>query len=547
MAWEKISPTHPGPLYFHLLPFILRAMNSELIINVAPWETRVALLENGSAVEFHVERPGRPGHVGNIYKGRVVRVLPGMQAAFVDIGLERTAFLYVTDVYDHLSEFELMLGRTECSEERDDFECPHDEEPESLHYTQPPFHIEDLLHEGQEILVQVSKEPVGSKGARVTSHISLAGRHLVLMPTMNHVGISRRIEDEAERTRLKELIDEMRPKGMGFIARTASEGISREHLMAEMDFLQALWENIQSQSTNMPIPSLVYEDLDITLRAVRDLFSGDVQRLVVDSRPAYERILKFLETFAANLRPKVELYTEPQPIFDAFGIEIEMSRALGKKVWLKSGGYIVIESTEALTAIDVNTGKYTGKRNLEDTILKTNLEAAKEIAYQLRLRNIGGLIIIDFIDMADSASRDEVFYTLKEALKRDKCKTNILRMSELGLIQMTRKRNRESLKRLLTERCFYCDGAGFLKSKQTICYEIFRKIKRDAGSWPMDAVVVEVNPKIGDMLLKEESSFVEMIERDIGKEIVIEPRPELHLEQFKISYVNLNKDRSTKE
>jgi ribonuclease G len=334
---------------------------------------------------------------------------------------------------------------------------------------------------------------------------------------------------------------------MGFIARTASEGISREHLMAEMDFLQALWENIQSQSTNMPIPSLVYEDLDITLRAVRDLFSGDVQRLVVDSRPAYERILKFLETFAANLRPKVELYTEPQPIFDAFGIEIEMSRALGKKVWLKSGGYIVIESTEALTAIDVNTGKYTGKRNLEDTILKTNLEAAKEIAYQLRLRNIGGLIIIDFIDMADSASRDEVFYTLKEALKRDKCKTNILRMSELGLIQMTRKRNRESLKRLLTERCFYCDGAGFLKSKQTICYEIFRKIKRDAGSWPMDAVVVEVNPKIGDMLLKEESSFVEMIERDIGKEIVIEPRPELHLEQFKISYVNLNKDRSTKE
>ena len=523
-------------------------MNSELIINVAPWETRVALLENGSAVEFHVERPGRPGHVGNIYKGRVVRVLPGMQAAFVDIGLERTAFLYVTDVYDHLSEFELMLGRAECSEERDDdFECPQDEEPETLHYTQPPFHIEDLLHEGQEILVQVSKEPVGSKGARVTSHISLPGRHLVLMPTMNHVGISRRIEDESERTRLKELIDEMRPKGMGFIARTASEGISREHLKAEMDFLQALWENIQNQSTNMPIPSLVYEDLDITLRAVRDLFSGDVQRLVVDSRPAYERILKFLETFAANLRPKVELYTEPQPIFDAFGIEIEMSRALGKKVWLKSGGYIVIESTEALTAIDVNTGKYTGKRNLEDTILKTNLEAAKEIAYQLRLRNIGGLIIIDFIDMADSASRDEVFYTLKEALKRDKCKTNILRMSELGLIQMTRKRNRESLRRLLTERCFYCDGAGFLKSKQTICYEIFRKIKRDAGSWPAGAIVVEVNPKIGNMLLKEESSFVEMIERDIKKEIVIEPRPELHLEQFKISYVNRADKRAVKE
>ncbi len=516
-------------------------MSAELIINVAPWETRVALLENGTAVEFHVERPKRPGHVGNIYKGRVARVLPGMQAAFVEIGLERTAFLYVTDVYDHLSEFELMLGRTDSNEEEPEdhvLQANGDEEPESLHYTPPPFRIEDLLHEGQEILVQVSKEPLGSKGARVTSHISLPGRNLVLMPTMNHVGISRRIEDEQERNRLKALIEEMRPKGMGFIARTASEGISREHLQAEMDFLRALWENIQQKGANLPIPSLVYEDLDITLRAVRDLFSGDVQRLVVDSRDAYERILEFIEAFAANLRPNVELYTEPQPIFDAFGIEIEMSRALGKKVWLKSGGYIVIEGTEALTAIDVNTGKYTGKRNLEETILKTNLEAAKEIAYQLRLRNIGGLIIIDFIDMADASSRDEVFYTLKEALKRDKCKTNILRMSELGLIQMTRKRNRENIKRLLTDRCFYCDGSGFLKSRQTICYEIFRKIKRDAPAYPTDTVLIDVHPKIGEMLLKEESSFVEMIERDISKEIVIRPRPEHHIEQFSIAFIN---------
>ena len=522
-------------------------MASELIINVATWETRVALLENGTAVEFHVERAGRPGHVGNIYKGKVVRVLPGMQAAFVDIGLDRTAFLYVTDVYDHLTEFEHMLGREECSDEPDELPCMHDDEAEDskLHYTPPPFRIEDLLHEGQEILVQVTKEPVGSKGARVTSHISLPGRHLVLMPTMNHVGISRRIEDESERSRLKEIISQLRPKGMGFIARTASEGANRRDIQAEMDFLLRLWKNIQQKATSLPIPSLVYEDLDITLRAVRDLFTGDVQRLVVDSRQAYERIIHFIDTFAFDLKPKVELYSEPLPIFDAFGIEMDMSRALGKKVWLKSGGYIVIESTEALTAIDVNTGKFVGKRHLEDTILKTNLEAAKEIAYQLRLRNIGGLIIIDFIDMSDVSSREKVFKTLKDALKKDKCKTNILRMSELGLIQMTRKRNRESLKRLLTERCFYCEGTGVLKSRRTICYDIFRKISRDAPSYMTNGIQVSVHPKIGDMLLKEESAFVEMLEKGLDKEMVIVPRPEFHLEQFEISYIHLDKEKKS--
>ena len=508
----------------------------------------MALLENGTAVEFHVERASRPSHVGNIYKGRVVRVLPGMQAAFVEIGLDRTAFLYVTDVYDHLSEFELMLGRAECVEEPDEFMCHHEEEPQpDLHYVPPPFRIEDLLHERQEILVQVTKEPVGSKGARITSHVSLPGRHLVLMPTMNHVGISRRIEDEAERNRLKEIIEELRPAGTGFIARTASDGIKKEHLKAEMDFLLRLWKNIQQQASTLPIPSLVYEDLDITLRAVRDLFTGDVERLVVDSRQAYERILRFIETFAFELKPGVELYENSQPIFDAYGIEIEMSRSLGKKVWLKSGGYIVIESTEALTAVDVNTGKFVGKRHLEDTILKTNIEAAKEIAYQLRLRNIGGLIIIDFIDMADASSREEVFRTLKDALKRDKCKTNILRMSELGLIQMTRKRNRESLNRLLTEKCFYCEGAGNLKSRRTVCYEIFRKITRDAPSYSTNGVQILVHPVIGEMLLKEEASFIELLEKQLKKEIIIEPRPDFHLEQFDISYIHLERPEKPQE
>ncbi len=515
-------------------------MHSELIINVEPWETRVALLENGAAVEFHVERALNRGYVGNIYKGKVVRVLPGMQAAFVNIGLERTAFLYVTDVYDHLNEFEMMLGRADCSEDHGALQCnsSEDDNEHELHYTPPPFRIEDLLHEGQEILVQVAKEPLGSKGARVTSHISLPGRHLVLMPTMNHIGISRRIEDEHERARLREIIDSLRPGGMGFIARTASEGISADNLEAEMDFLLRLWANIQKKAASMPIPSLVYEDLDITLRAVRDLFTGEVKRLVVDSEDAYRRILEFVEIFAVHLRPRVELYTDSTPVFDAFGIEMEMSRALGKKVWLKSGGYIVIESTEALTAIDVNTGRFVGKRRLEDTILKTNLEAAREIAYQLRLRNIGGLIIIDFIDMENPSSRDEVFNCLKEAIKPDKCRCNILRMSELGLIQMTRKRNREGLARLLCERCFYCEGAGVLPSRRTVCYEIFRKIRRDARTHEASAIQIEANPKIGEMLLKEEACHVETLEKELGKEIVIISRPDLHIEHYEINYID---------
>ncbi|NIA08422.1 MAG: Rne/Rng family ribonuclease, partial [Nitrospiraceae bacterium] len=401
-------------------------MHSELIINAAPWETRVALMEMGSVVEFHIERAVEQGYVGNVYKGRVVRVLPGMQAAFVDIGLERTAFLYVRDVYDHLSEFEAIFGRIGCNKiGTSSLRCAADE-GHPLHYSPPPFQIEDLLHEGQEILVQVTRGPLGSKGARVTSHISMPGRNLVLMPTINHLGISRKIRDESERQRLRQIIDSFRPKGIGFIARTACEGLSPRDIQKEMEFLLHLWTTIQKKAENLHPPGLVYRDLDVSLRTVRDLFTCDVKRLLVDSRPTYERILAFVETFAHYLRPCVELYENSVPIFDAFGIEVEMSRAMRKKVWLKSGGYIIIEKTEALIAIDVNTGKFIGKHCLENTILKTNLEAAKEIAYQLRLRNLGGLIIIDFIDMEDAKNRELVFNTLREALKRDRCKTNIL-------------------------------------------------------------------------------------------------------------------------
>ncbi len=508
-------------------------MSSELIINVTPWETRVALLENSTVVELHVEPEAKRGYVGNIYKGRVVRVLPGMQAAFVDIGLERTAFLYVNDVYDHLSEFEALLGREECHEEPlERCQCHDDDD---LHYLQPPFRIEDLLHQGQEILVQVGKEPLGTKGARVTSHVSLPGRHLVLMPTMNHVGISRRIVDETERARLKKILEEIRPNGIGLIARTASEGLSHSELLAEFNFLMHLWDDIQHKASTLPIPSLIYEDLDVALRAVRDLFSGEVSRLVVDDQEAYQRIVDFLKKFAPHLVSRVELYTERLPIFDAFGIEHEMSKALGKKVWLKSGGYIVIESTEALTAIDVNTGRFVGKRHLEDTILKTNLEAAKEIAYQLRLRNIGGLIIIDFIDMESKANREEVFNTLKEHVRRDKSKVNVLKMSELGLIQMTRKRNRESLKQLLSEPCFYCDGTGLLKSRRSICHEIFRKIRRQGERTEGHELHIEVHPKVGELLLNEAGHHIELLEKELNAQITIIPRPEFHLEQFRIT------------
>ncbi len=508
-------------------------MSSELIINVAPYETRVALIENGTVVEFHVEHNTERTCVGNIYKGKVVRVLPGMQAAFVDIGLERTAFLYVTDVYDHFPEFEMMLGRTD--DEDENTTSYTNDIP--IHYNLPPFRIEELLHEGQEILVQVAKEPLGTKGARVTSHISLPGRYLVLMPTMNHVGVSRRIQDETERNRLRDLIEKLRPASTGFIARTASEGAIQKELETEMDFLLRLWNNIQRSSANSSIPSLVYEDLDITLRAVRDLFTQDVKRLVVDSEVAYRRILDFIDSFVHHLMPCVELYKGDRPIFDRYGLEIELSRALGKKVWLKSGGYIVIEATEALTAIDVNTGRYVGKRHFEDTVLKTNLEAAKEIAYQLRLRNIGGLIIIDFIDMDDPASREEVFRRLKDAIRKDKCRTNILRMSELGLIQMTRKRNRDSLHRLLCEPCFYCDGTGLLRSRRTICYDIFRSIEREGKDAFGRHIQILVHPEVGDILLKEESAIVESLEQKLDIEITIVPKPDFHIEQYELNYI----------
>ena len=509
-------------------------MTNELIINARSYETRVALVENGVVVELHIERDRSQELMGNIYRGRVARVLPGMQASFVDISLGRTAFLYVADVYRDFSDLEqMMLANASTDQDID----PIDSEIsqiDQLHETS--LQIEDLLHEGQNIMVQVAKEPLGNKGARLTSHISLPGRHLVLMPTVNHIGISRRIEDKEERERLKGIIRKVRPGPLGFIVRTVAEDGTEKKLEAEMGFLLKLWDNIQGKMEKGTSPGLLHKDLSISLRAVRDLFTKEVDRLIIDSDEEYENITEFIDTFDPTLKYSVELYEGADPIFDAFGIEIEISRALGNKIWLKSGGYIVIELTEALTAIDVNTGSYVGKRNLEETIFKTNLEAVKEIAYQLRFRNIGGLIVIDFIDMEKPSNRERVSMALKEALSRDKAKTNILQISDLGLIEMTRKRTRASLNRLLSNSCFYCEGRGTLKSAKTICYEIFRDLEREYTN-PEEGgqVYVLVNREIETVLREDEQKAIIDLEKRIGRGIIIIGKKTFHLEQYEIN------------
>jgi len=512
-------------------------VSTDLIINARPYETRVALVENGVVVELHIERHTGQELVGNIYRGRVVRVLPGMQAAFVDIGLERTAFLYVSDVHREFSDIEQMMlqGQENLNkvQQRDENEIPQSQ-PFRNHGALP---IEDLLQEGQDIMVQIAKEPYGTKGPRVTSHISLPGRHLVLMPTLTHIGVSRKIEDPEERERLRNLVKDIRSNDMGFIVRTVSEGANKEKLKAEMEFLVRLWHTIKSRMEKASRPGLLHKDLAISLRAVRDLFTKEVDKLIIDDPQEFENVMQFIETFAPRLKYSVELYQGEEPIFDAYGIEMEISRALSNKIWLKSGGYIVIELTEALTAIDVNTGSYVGKRNLEETILKTNLEAVKEIAYQLRFRNIGGLIVIDFIDMEKKANRERVFLALKEALSKDKANTNILPMSDLGLIEMTRKRTRENLNRLLCEPCFYCEGKGTLKSGKTICYEIFRELERETPWSSHEAnVYIMVNPAIATILKEEEQDSILELEKKINKRLVIIAKQDFHLEQYEISF-----------
>lgn len=489
-------------------------MANEIIINASSEETRVALLESSQLSELYIERKKDTSLVGNIYKSKVVKVLPGMQSAFVDIGLEKAAFLHVADVH---STFDYSVFGEDIEETI-------------------PFHlpIEDMLQQGEEILVQVSKDPIGTKGARITSYITLPGRYLVLMPGVEHIGISRRISDEKERTRLKEIVGKLKPQNVGLIVRTASEVCTEDDLKKDIEFLMLLWENIQSKKDKGSPPHLVYNDLDLVSRTVRDILGHDVNKLTIDSAKEYERLAEFVNAYFPELTTKINLYEGDEPIFDAYGIEHEISKVLGKRVWLKSGGYIVIDQTEALTAIDVNTGKFVGKATLEDTLLKTNLEAVKEIAYQIRLRNLGGIIIIDFIDMEKEENRKKIFSAFQEAMSKDRVKSTILEVSELGLIQMTRKRVRESLGRTLCEPCFYCEGKGFVKSAITVCYEIFRELKKAGGTNRNRKIMITSHPQVADLLYEEEREGLEEIEKTYEFKSIVKTDKNYHLEYYEV-------------
>ena len=508
-------------------------MYKQIVINVAEHETRVALLEDGNIAELLIERGDVSDIAGNIYKGKVQRVLPGMQAAFVDIGLNQAAFIYVNDliVSNYNNNIEQLLI---YSNEVDDSIQSVNIEGSTSPAINRDWQIEELITEGQEIMVQVAKAPMGTKGARITTNISLPGRFLVLMPTSDHIGISRRIEDTTERNRLKDMVESLRQNDFGYIVRTAGEGAQEEKLAYEMGFLNNLWENVQKKYQSASATSLLHKELTVSLRAVRDLLIHEAEKLIIDSRSGYESILEFLDSFMPSLKSSVELYEGTEPIFHVYNLEGDISRALKKKVWLKSGGYIVIEHTEALVAIDVNTGRYVGKYNLEETILKTNLEALREIAYQIRLRDIGGIIVIDFIDMEKQSNQEKVFNALQEVLKKDRSKTNILPMSEMGLIQMTRKRIKKPLTRVLCEACFYCDGEGYLTSKKTICYNIYREILRDSRDMMGVKITLRVNPEIAEILHGEENNIIVSLERVIGKQIVIYPSANLHMEEFDV-------------
>lgn len=416
-------------------------MKKQLIADIGQDENRVALLEDGELAEIYIERPDIDRLVGNIYRGKVCSVLPGMQAAFVDIGYEKNAFLYAGDI----------IARKEYSED-DDYH-PHDVKN---------LNIADLVSAGQELTVQVIKEPMGSKGPRVTTNITLPGRHLVLLPGADYTGVSRRIEDEIERTKLKKIAEKLKPEGMGLIVRTASEGMEEEDFTDDLDFLLKLWESIKKKERSGPVPRCIHKDLSLVYRMARDLFTRDIDKFVINDRNHYEKILELVDIVSPDLKRRVEYFAKDVDIFEYYQLDSKLAHALSRKVWLRCGGYLVIDRTEALTVIDVNTGKYVGRRNLEDTVLKTNMEAADEIARQLRLRDIGGIIIIDFIDMHDKEHQQMVLERLKQALKKDRTRTIVVGMTGLGLIEMTRKKVRQDLSSIMQMECPYCEGTGRL-------------------------------------------------------------------------------------
>lgn len=463
-------------------------MREELLINITPSEQRAAVVENGILHELFVERASKRGIVGNIYKGRVSRVLPGMQAAFIDIGLERTAFLHASDISKPTSH------------------ATADTEATGI-IAKPMPSISDLVSEGGEILVQVLKDPLGSKGARLTSFITLPSRYLVMMPGSATLGVSARIEDENERQRLRDLLEQIATPDAdnGYIVRTAAEGATYDALRADMIFLDRLWEGIRKQAGNTSAGKIVHEDLPLALRILRDMVQQDVERIRVDSPAQYDRMRQFSASFLPELTEKIELYSGRRPIFDLYGVEEDISKALERKVPLKSGGYLIFDQTEAMTTVDVNTGAFVGSSNLEDTLYRTNLEATVAIARQLRLRNLGGIIILDFIDMVEPAHREKVLEALQRALTNDNAKYQVMPVSPLGLVEMTRKRTRESLEHILCEACSTCEGRGSVKTPQTVCYEIFREILRQHRQFSFDELMILAHQDVIELMLDEEA------------------------------------------
>ena len=482
-------------------------MSEEILINITPMETRVALVENGVLQEVHIERTQLRGIVGNIYKGKVVRVLPGMQAAFVDIGLERAAFIHASEISDREGQA-----------------------------VEP---ISALVHEGKALVVQVTKDPIGTKGARLTTHLSVPSRYLVYMPRTPHVGISLKIEDEGERERLKQVVaDSLEQEGIqeagGYILRTAAEGARQEDILVDIRYVRRLWQQISQQMGSAPAPSVIYEDLPLALRTLRDLANPRLEKIRIDSRETFQKVEQFVRELMPGVEELLEHYPGERPIFDLYSVEDEIQRAMERRVMLKSGGHLVIDQTEAMTTIDVNTGAFVGHRNLEETIFKTNLEAATAIARQLRLRNLGGIIIIDFIDMEDEEHQRQVQRTLEKQLERDHAKTNIIGITELGLVQMTRKRTRESLEQVLCEPCPSCQGRGIQKTPETVCYEIFREILREARAYQAGAYMVLASQSVVDRLLDEESGNVADLELFIERPIKFQVETMYTQEQYDV-------------
>ncbi len=500
-------------------------MQKEILVSVDDHETRVAILENAQLAEYFFERTDQHRMAGNIYKGRVTAIAQGIEAAFVDIGMGRNAFLFVSDVSPLIDdEFSRMV-----EEEEEETEEELDTEPLAL----PPVSISEVLKEGQEVLVQMEKEPIGSKGSRVTTNISLPGKYLVLLPMTKHVGISRRIEDIEEKERLRSIAEQLCPNGMGVIVRTAAQGRCAEDFEHDLSTLQRNWERISKQAAANRAPALIHQDLGLTFRLVRDILTEEVTEFVIDQAEVHQRLVEYTEALMPSLTPRLKLWNKDTPLFVAQGIEPEISGLMNKKVWLNCGGYIVIEEAEALTAIDVNTGRYLGSRNLEETVLVTNLEAADEISRQLRLRDIGGIVIIDFIDMQRPENRELVLNKLQECLKRDRSKTHVLGLTELGLVQMTRKRVRRSLYKSLTQPCPYCKREGSILSLPTMAIKVFRRLEKICRETAMKEITLHLHPRVATHINEERTRQVERLEREYRKTIRILPAKQLHFEEIR--------------